>query len=208
MNNCKYCGAEVNLEDPTEFDEVFCYTCRIEYLEQEATEANDIIVELKAEIGRVCVLQDRITTLDATLVIERRQNVELKAELKRHTDAVFKFEPLYKAAMQDNEELEAELKATKEEVSDSLQITIDSNKHLRVENKGLTNKLQRYDQAVRTPFIKGGTCSTTHSACDCVIKRTTDLEAELQEMRLLANIVASFIYKVAWRVEEQNLKFY
>ena len=45
-------------------------------------------------------------------------------------------------------------------------------------------KLKRYDQAPNIPFIKGGTCNTTHSACDCIIQRIGDLEARLAESKM------------------------
>ena len=44
----------------------------------------------------------------------------------------------------------------------------------------LEAELQRYKQAPGIPHIKGGTCNTTHSACDCVIANTARLEAELK----------------------------
>ncbi len=51
----------------------------------------------------------------------------------------------------------------------------------------LQTEMQRYKQAANTPFIKGGTCNTTHSACDCVIQRTHGLEAQLHALKEFIN---------------------
>ncbi len=40
-----------------------------------------------------------------------------------------------------------------------------------VVNTRLLGELERYRQAPNIPHIKGGTCHTTHSACDCMIKQ-------------------------------------
>ena len=55
------------------------------------------------------------------------------------------------------------------------------NEELEAESERLTITLQRYKQAPKIPHIKGGTCNTTCSACDCVIKRMAEIEAELAE---------------------------
>ena len=44
----------------------------------------------------------------------------------------------------------------------------------------LEAEIQRYKQAPKVPFIKGGTCNTTHYACDCMINRITELEQQLE----------------------------
>ena len=46
----------------------------------------------------------------------------------------------------------------------------------------LENKLLRYNQAPKIPFIKGGHCQTTHSACDCVLDNLTKLRAKCNRL--------------------------
>lgn len=73
--------------------------------------------------------------------------------------------------------------------SDGKWITLSAQQILDIvhNNAELEAQLQRYKQAPNIPFIKGGACNTTHSACDCVLQRLAKLETELKKAQDMAN---------------------